>query len=158
MNITRINHVAIVVNDLDEAIRTYSDNLGLTVSKRLLMPEQEVEIAFLPAGESAIELIAPTTADSGVAKYLAKRGEGLHHICLETPDVHAGLAELAARDVQLINEEPIRAAEGLGFFVHPKAAHSVLIEFLQPYPAADAKPPKTDYVSNYGATNLAPKE
>lgn len=134
MNITRINHVAIVVNDLDEAIRTYHDKLGLTVSKRLLMPEQEVEIAFLPAGESAIELISPVTEASGVAKYLAKRGEGLHHICLETPDVELSLAELVARDVQLINQEPIRAAEGLGFFVHPKAAHGVLIEFLEPYP------------------------
>ena len=137
MNITRINHVAIVVNDLDEAIRTYHDRLGLTVSKRLLMPEQEVEIAFLPAGESAIELISPVTETSGVAKYLAKRGEGLHHICLETPDVTMSLAELAARDVQLINQELIRAAEGLGFFVHPKAAHGVLIEFLEPYPEGE---------------------
>jgi len=140
MNITRINHVAIVVNNLDEAIRTYQDKLGLMVSKRLLMPEQEVEIAFLPAGESAIELIAPTTESSGVAKYLAKRGEGLHHICLETPDVQASLAEMAARDVQIINEQPIRAAEGLGFFVHPKASHGVLIEFLEPYAEAPDSP------------------
>ncbi len=133
MDITRINHVAIVVHDLDAAIRTYQDQLGLTVSKRLVMPEQEVEIAFLPAGESAIELISPITETSGVAKYLAKRGEGLHHICLEVPDVNASLEELAARDVQLIHEEPIRAAEGMGFFVHPKAAHGVLIEFLEPF-------------------------
>ena len=133
MNITRINHVAIVVNDLDEAIHTYRDKLGLTVSKRLVMPEQEVEIAFLPAGESAIELISPITESSGVAKYLAKRGEGLHHICLEVPDVAMSLAELAARDVNLINNECIPAAEGMGFFVHPKATHGVLIEFLEPY-------------------------
>ncbi len=134
MNIQRINHVAIVVHNLDDAIRTYQDQLGLTVSKRLLIPEQEVEIAFLPAGDAAIELISPTTDTSGVAKYLAKRGEGLHHICLEVPDVQASLEELAARDVQLINDHPIQAAEGLGFFVHPKAAHGVLIEFLQPTP------------------------
>ncbi|HHB91435.1 MAG TPA: methylmalonyl-CoA epimerase [Anaerolineae bacterium] len=133
MDITRINHIAIVVHDLDEAIRTYRDNLGLRVTKRLVMPEQEVAIAFLPAGDAAIELISPITETSGVARYLAKRGEGLHHICLEVPDVRASLEELAARDVQLINEEPIRAAEGLGFFVHPKAAHGVLIEFLEPY-------------------------
>ncbi len=132
MNIQRINHVAIVVHNLDDAIRTYQDQLGLTVSKRLHIPEQEVEIAFLPAGDAAIELISPTTDTSGVAKYLAKRGEGLHHICLEVPDVQASLEELAARDVQLINDHPIQAAEGLGFFVHPKAAHGVLIEFLQP--------------------------
>jgi len=137
MNITRINHVAIVVNDLDEAIRTYGEKLGLEVSKRLVMPQQEVEIAFLPAGESAIELISPITETSGVAKYLAKRGEGLHHICLEVPDVKMSLAELAARDVQLINNECIPAAEGMGFFVHPKAAHGVLIEFLEPYPQVE---------------------
>ncbi len=137
MNITRINHVAIVVNDLDEAIHTYQNKLGLNVSKRLVMPEQEVEIAFLPAGESAIELISPTTETSGVAKYLAKRGEGLHHICLEVPHVEMSLTELAARDVQLINNECIPAAEGMGFFVHPKATHGVLIEFLEPYPEAD---------------------
>ena len=85
--IKRINHIAIVVADLDQAIQTYRDRIGLTLAKRLTMPEQEVEIAFLPAGESMIELIQPITADSGVAKYLARRGEGLHHICLEVDDV-----------------------------------------------------------------------
>ncbi len=137
MNITRINHIAIVVHDLDEAIRTYHDKLGMEVSQRLIMPEQEVAIAFLPAGESAIELISPITETSGVAKYLAKRGEGLHHICLEVPDVEMSLAELAARDVRLINNQCIPAAEGMGFFVHPKATHGALIEFLEPYHEED---------------------
>ncbi|HEY52956.1 MAG TPA: methylmalonyl-CoA epimerase, partial [Caldilineae bacterium] len=86
-----------------------------------------------PAGESMIELIQPITADSGVAKYLAKRGEGLHHICLEVDDVQRTLEELAARDLQLINDEPIKAAEGHGAFLHPKSAHGVLIEFLEPF-------------------------
>ena len=131
--ITRINHIAIVVADLDQAIQTYQDRIGLTLSKRLVMPEQEVEIAFLPAGESMIELIQPISEDSGVAKYLAKRGEGLHHICLEVDDVHLTLEELAARDLQLINEKPIKAAEGHGVFLHPKSAHGVLIEFLEPF-------------------------
>lgn len=131
--IRRINHIAIVVANLDEALRTYQDGLGLAMSKRLMMPEQEVEIAFLPAGESVIELIQPVTETSGVAKYLASRGEGLHHICLEVDDVRATMEELAARDVRLINEQPIRAAEGYGVFAHPKAAHGVLIEFLEPY-------------------------
>lgn len=131
--IRRINHIAIVVANLDQALRTYQDRLGLTVTKRLLMPEQEVEIAFLPAGESVIELIQPVTETSGVAKYLANRGEGLHHICLEVEDVRATMEELAAHDVRLINEQPIRAAEGYGVFAHPKSAHGVLIEFLQPY-------------------------
>ena len=136
--IKRINHIAIVVADLDAAIRTYRDGIGLTLSKRLVMPEQEVEIAFLPAGESMIELIQPITEDSGVAKYLAKRGEGLHHICLEVDDIEWTLEELAARDLQLINEEPIEAAEGRGVFLHPRAAHGVLIEFLEPYPTPES--------------------
>lgn len=131
--ITRINHIAIVVADLDAAIQTYQAGIGLTVAKRLTMPEQEVEIAFLPAGESMIELIQPITENSGVAKYLAKRGEGLHHICLEVDDVQATLEELAARDLQLLSETPIRAAEGHGVFVHPKSAHGVLLEFLEPF-------------------------
>ena len=130
--IKRIHHIAILVSDLDEAIRTYQERIGLTVTNRLLMAEQEVEIAFLPAGESMIELIQPTTAGSGVAQYLAKRGEGLHHICLEVEDIDLTLAEMAQRDLQLINEEPIRAAEGLGFFIHPKSTHGVLLEFLAP--------------------------
>ncbi len=131
--IRRINHIAIVVANLDEALRTDQDRLGLAMVKRLLMPDQEVEIAFLPAGESVIELIQPVTETSGVAKYLASRGEGLHHICLEVEDVRSTMEELAARDVRLINEQPIRAAEGYGVFAHPKAAHGVLIEFLEPY-------------------------
>ncbi len=131
--IRRINHIAIVVANLDEALRTYQDRLGLAMVKRLLMPDQEVEIAFLPAGESVIELIQPVTETSGVAKYLASRGEGLHHICLEVEDVRSTMEELAARDVRLINEQAIRAAEGYGVFAHPKAAHGVLIEFLEPY-------------------------
>jgi methylmalonyl-CoA/ethylmalonyl-CoA epimerase len=131
--ITRINHIAIVVADLDQALETYQERIGLALGKRLVMPEQEVEIAFLPAGESMIELIQPISADSGVAKYLATRGEGLHHICLEVDDVQRTLEELAARDLQLINEEPIEAAEGHGVFLHPRSAHGVLIEFLEPF-------------------------
>lgn len=132
--IKRVHHIAIVVADLDAALQTYRDRLGLTLTKRLVMPEQEVEIAFLPAGESLIELIRPLNETSGVARYLAGRGEGVHHICLEVEDIERTLEELAERSVRLINEQPIRAAEGYGFFVHPKAVHGVLIEFLEPFP------------------------
>ncbi|MDW8269168.1 MAG: methylmalonyl-CoA epimerase [Anaerolineae bacterium] len=131
--IKRVNHIAIVVADLDAALQTYRDRLGLTLAKRLVMPEQEVEIAFLPAGESMIELIRPLNETSGVARYLASRGEGLHHICLEVDSIERTLEELAERSVRLINERPIRAAEGYGIFVHPKAVHGVLIEFLEPF-------------------------
>lgn len=137
--IKRVNHIAIVVADLDAALQTYCDRLGLTLAKRLVMPEQEVEIAFLPAGESLIELIRPLNETSGVARYLATRGEGLHHICLEVDNIERTLEELAARSVRLINEQPIRAAEGYGLFVHPRAVHGVLIEFLEPF-ATTASP------------------
>lgn len=134
--ITKINHVAIVVDDLDVALQAYHELLGLPIGARKVMPEQEVEIAFLPAGDSLIELITPITQDSGVAKYLAKRGEGIHHICLEVEDIEAALAEMKAKGAQLINQEPVQAAEGRAFFLHPKGTHGVLIELLQ----ADPKP------------------
>jgi methylmalonyl-CoA epimerase len=129
--ITKINHIAIVVNDLDASLQAYHEMLGLAIGDRRVMPEQEVEIAFLPAGDSLIELIMPITEDSGVAKYLAKRGEGLHHICLEVDDVEAALAEMKARNAQLINEATVQAAEGRAFFLHPKGTHGVLIELLE---------------------------
>ncbi|HRX01851.1 MAG: methylmalonyl-CoA epimerase [Anaerolineae bacterium] len=137
--ISKINHIAIVVGDLDAALQAYHDTLGLPIGERKVMPQQEVEIAFLPTGDSLIELITPTTEDSGVAKYLAKRGEGLHHICLEVPDIEAALAEMLARGAQLINEAPVQAAEGRAFFLHPKGTHGVLIELLEPYPQADSE-------------------
>ena len=115
--IKRINHIAIVVANLDDAIATYQERIGLALSKRLVMPEQEVEIAFLPAGESIIELIQPITDSSGVAKYLASRGEGLHHICLEVDDVQVTMEELAARDVAL-------RGDGVGLVV---GSHGVLL-------------------------------
>lgn len=129
--ITKINHIAIVVNDLDVSLQAYHELLGLPIGERKVMPEQEVEIAFLPTGDSQIELITPTTVDSGVAKYLAKRGEGIHHICLEVDDVEAALAEMRAKGAQLINEHPVQAAEGRAFFLHPKGTHGVLIELLE---------------------------
>lgn len=136
--IRKINHIAIVVNDLDESLKTYHDILGLPIGDREIIEEQAVEVAFLPAGDNLIELITPITEDSGVAKYLAKRGEGLHHICLEVPDVDEALAGMLARGAQLINETPVQAAEGRAFFLHPKGTHGVLIELLEP-----AKAPRT---------------
>jgi methylmalonyl-CoA/ethylmalonyl-CoA epimerase len=134
--ITKINHIAIVVNDLDLSLQAYHDLLGLPIGERKVMAEQEVEIAFLPTGDSLIELITPITEDSGVAKYLAKRGEGIHHICLEVDDVEAALAEMKAKGAQLINEQTIQAAEGRAFFLHPKGTHGVLIELLEAHEPA----------------------
>ncbi|MCK4471771.1 MAG: methylmalonyl-CoA epimerase, partial [Anaerolineae bacterium] len=88
-------------------------------------------IAFLPVGESEIELVEPLTAESGVARFLEKRGEGLHHICLEVDDIEAALQDLAAKGIRLIDEQPRRGAHGRVAFLHPKSTHGVLIELIE---------------------------
>ncbi len=129
--IRRIDHVAIVVNDIEAALRIYRDALGLTLDHVETIPEQDVKIAFLPAGDSEIELLEPIHPDSGVAKFLAKRGEGMHHICLEVDDIEAALEALEASGVDLIDRTPRRGAHGRVAFIHPKGAHGVLIELLE---------------------------
>jgi len=131
VTIKRIDHVAVVVENLAAALSVYRDALGLVVSKQETMPEQDVKMAFLPSGDSEIELLEPIHPDSGIGRYLARRGEGLHHICLEVDDLQATLAELKARGAQLIDETPRRGAYGQVAFIHPKGAHGVLIELLQ---------------------------
>ncbi len=127
----RMDHVGIVVNNIDESLKTYRDQLGFTLIERVMIPEQKVEAAFLDAHNSTIELIAPTDAESGTARYLAKRGEGTHHIAYEVADLVAALAELKAQGVQLIDETPRQGVHGLVAFVHPKATHGMMIELLQ---------------------------
>ncbi len=131
MTIKRIDHIAIVVENLDRALGVYRDALGLAVTAVKEMPEQDVKMAFLPSGDSEIELLEPIHADSGIGKYLAKRGEGLHHICLEVEDIEATLADLKARGSQLIDETPKQGAHGKIAFIHPKGSHGVLIELVQ---------------------------
>lgn len=129
--IHRIDHVAIVVNDIETALRVYRDALGLRLGQVQTIPDQDVKIAFLPAGDSEIELLEPINPESGVAKFLAKRGEGMHHICLEVDDLDATLAELAAQGVELIDRAPRAGAHGRIAFIHPKGSHGVLIELLE---------------------------
>jgi methylmalonyl-CoA epimerase len=130
MTIKRIDHIAVVVESLDAALATYEGALGMTASHIEMIAEQDVRIAFLPAGDSEIELLEPINTDSGIARYLAKRGEGLHHICLEVDDIRQTLADLKARGIQLINETPQQGAYGMIAFIHPKGANGVLIELL----------------------------
>ena len=131
MTIKRIDHIAIVVENLDRALGVYRDALGMTVTDVREMPEQDVMMAFLPSGDSEIELLEPLHADSGIGKYLAKRGEGLHHICLEVDDIETTLADLKAKGSQLIDETPKQGAHGKIAFIHPKGAHGVLVELVQ---------------------------
>lgn len=131
MTIKKIDHIAIVVENLERALEVYRDALGMTVTDIREMPEQDVKMAFLPTGDSEIELLEPINPDSGIARYLAKRGEGLHHICLEVDDIEATLADLKAKGAQLIDETPKQGAYGRIAFIHPKGAHGVLVELVE---------------------------
>jgi methylmalonyl-CoA/ethylmalonyl-CoA epimerase len=127
----RMDHVGIVVKDIDATLDMYCNQLGFTLLQRVEIPEQKVVAAFLDAGNSAIELISPTDAESGTARYLANRGEGTHHVAYEVADIAAALAELKARGVRLIDETPRRGVHGLVAFIHPKATNGMMIELLQ---------------------------
>jgi methylmalonyl-CoA epimerase len=127
----RLDHVGIVVASIDESLKTYRDQLGFSLLERVAIPEQKVEAAFLQAHNSTIELIAPTDAESGTARFLQNRGEGTHHLCYEVDDIAAAIDALRAQGVRLIDEAPRRGVHGLVAFVHPKAAHGVMIELLQ---------------------------
>ncbi len=129
--IKKIDHIAIVVRSVEEALQAYQEALGLKPIDIKEMPEDAVKVAFLPVGESEIELVEPITDDSGVAKFLEKRGEGMHHICLEVDDLEATLQELRAKGVRLIDEKPRQGAHGRIAFLHPKSAHGVLIELIE---------------------------
>lgn len=127
----RMDHVGIVVNNIDESLETYCDQLGFTLLERVIIEEQLVEAAFLDAHNSTIELISPTDEASGTARFLSSRGEGTHHICYEVDDLVATLAELTTQDVRLIDEVPRQGVHGLVAFIHPKATNGVMIELLE---------------------------
>ncbi len=127
-----LDHVAIVVRDLDAAIRLYRDTLGLELTQVEEVPEQQVTTAIFGRGMGRVELICPTTADSGVARFLEKRGEGLHHICLEVEDLEAALGALRAAGAPLVDQAPRPGAGGARVaFVHPRGARGVLTELRE---------------------------
>ena len=128
----RLDHVAVLVENLDQSLTFWQDQLGLNLDHVETVSSMEVKIAFLPLGESEIELVQPTTEDSGLAKFLKKRGPGLHHICIEVEDISAKLADLREKNVRLIDEEPITMDDGRKLaFLHPKSAGEVLIELYE---------------------------
>jgi methylmalonyl-CoA/ethylmalonyl-CoA epimerase len=130
--IQRIDHVAIVVDDIDAALKFWHDALGLELSHIEDVPDQKSVVAFLPTGEGEVELVKPTTADTGIARYLQKRGPGIHHICFEVENIEVALAGLKERDVRLINETPIVGTGGKKIaFVHPESTHGVLVELYE---------------------------
>ncbi len=130
--LTRIDHIGIAVQNIQEALTFYQDALGVRLER--VEPEEggRTDVAFLPVGGSDVELVEPKDVDSGLAKYMAKRGEGIHHICFEVDDIDGALARLKAHGAQLIDETPRTNTRGQRYaFIHPKSAHGVLIELYQ---------------------------
>ena len=127
----KIDHIGIVVRDIQEALHVYETALGLPLREIAEVPDQQVRVAFLPIGDSNVELVQPATGDSGIARFLEKRGEGIHHICVEVDDIDAVLTRLRAHNVELIDETPRPGAHGRVAFVHPRGAHGVLLELVE---------------------------
>lgn len=127
-----MDHIAVVVRDLDKALSFYRDALGLDVIERREVPEEQVEVASLSMGYASIELVQPLDAESGVARFLEKRGEGLHHICLTVDDIAGALARLRDAGADLITDEPRVGSDGRRYaFIHPQSAHGVLLELYE---------------------------
>jgi methylmalonyl-CoA/ethylmalonyl-CoA epimerase len=136
----RIHHVGIVVNRLAEAYRFYRDVLGLPLVREAEIADQGVRAALLAAGDSEVELLEPLGATTSVGRFLAKRGEGLHHLCFETPDVSAALTSLKDRGVELLDTAPRTGLAGQIAFLHPRACSGVLVEVATPPASAGVEP------------------
>ena len=130
--VKRIDHVAILVEDMDKTLAFWREALGMELTHIEEVPAEKSRVAFLPVGGSEIELVQPTTDDSGLARYLDKRGPGMHHVCLEVDDLEAMLARLKEKGGQLINETPLNGLGGKKYaFVHPKSSSGVLVELYE---------------------------
>lgn len=129
---SKIQHLGIAVGSIDQALEFWRDGLGLDLKEIEVVEDQGVRVAMLPIGESRIELLEATGEDTPVGKFIAKRGAGIHHLCIEVENVAAKLAELKAKNVRLIDEQPrIGAGGALVAFVHPASTGGVLIELTQ---------------------------
>jgi methylmalonyl-CoA/ethylmalonyl-CoA epimerase len=131
-NVKSIHHIGILVENIEDALKFWRDTLGIELDQILDAPAEMSMVAFLPVGGSEIELIQPTTSDSGIARYLEKRGPGMHHICLEVDDLKEMLSQLRDKGFQLINEEPQIGEDGrLYAFIHPKSTSGVMVELYE---------------------------
>jgi methylmalonyl-CoA/ethylmalonyl-CoA epimerase len=138
--IKKISHIAIVVPKLEDALEFWIDTLGLPLSHVEHVPDQDVDVAFMPSGESEIELMEPIGAESGVARFMSKRGPGIHHICFEVDDIEEMLARIKDAGVPLINEVPTIGTGGKKIaFVHPKGTGGVLVELYELTPGESAR-------------------
>jgi methylmalonyl-CoA/ethylmalonyl-CoA epimerase len=131
-SVKRIDHIAVLVDDMEKNLSFWRDALGMELGGVVDVPAEKSQVAFLPVGGSEVELVLPTTDDSGLAHYLEKRGPGMHHICLEVDDIAGMLAQLKEKGIQLINETPVEGIGGRKYaFVHPKSANGVMVELYE---------------------------
>lgn len=127
----RVHHMALVVRRMDDALLLWRDLLGLPVELILPVESDGVRIAFLPVGDSKVELVEPLDPDTGVARFLRTRGAGFHHVCFEVPDLAQALEDLAERGVELLDRAPRRGAEGPVAFLHPSSMGGILVELIE---------------------------
>lgn len=132
MKALRVDHIGIAVKNLEESLKFYTEVIGLEVAGTEVVEEQKVKVAFLPCGDSELELLESTEPDGPIAKYIEKKGEGLQHIALRVENIEETLAELKEKGVRLIDEKPRYGAGGAKIaFVHPKATNGILLELSE---------------------------
>ena len=127
----KVHHVALIVRSLEETLGLWRDMLGLELEAVRDIPDDRVRIAFLAVGESKVELVEPTDESTGVARFLASKGEGFHHVCFEVANLAETLLKLEISGLELIDTSPRRGAEGPVAFIHPRACHGVLVELIE---------------------------
>ncbi len=127
----RVHHVALIVRDIEESLRLWRDMLGLPVELVLPIEHDRVTIAFLTVGESKVELVQPTDDSTGVARFLASKGEDFHHVCFEVDNLAETLLRLELDGIELIDTAPRKGAEGPVAFLHPRSCHGVLVELIE---------------------------
>ena len=131
-SIKRLHHIAVVVSDMEKSLSFWRDALGIPLDHIKDVTEQESQVAVLPIGNSLIELVKPTTQNSGVARYLAKRGPGMHHLCIEVDNIENMLIKLRNKDVRVINDSPLISQDGTKYvFIHPESTGGVLVELYE---------------------------
>jgi methylmalonyl-CoA/ethylmalonyl-CoA epimerase len=131
MKIKRIAHLGVAVSDLDSAMKFFTEGLPLEVTHT--EEYQGMKIAFIPIGDSSVELLQDVSGVSAIKKFLDKNGEGIHHIAYEVDDINQAISELKAKGIKLIDEKPRQGAHGMSVaFMHPKATHGILMELCQP--------------------------
>ena len=127
----RLHHVAVIVRSIEDSLALYRDLLRLPLETIMDIPHDHVRIAFLGVGESKVELVEPTDDTTGVARFLANKGEGFHHVCFEVDDLASELTRLGIDGVELIDSAPRKGAEGPVAFLHPRSCHGVLVELIE---------------------------